>query len=102
MTVAHQIVLKPNTGADISEIVALAKESAAIWRRHGATVSFWTVTTGEMGNFVFAVRFDSYAAYGAAMDKVVADPAMMAWQTKRMKSGLTTWVRSNLVRDIEI
>jgi hypothetical protein len=71
-------------------------------RKHGGKVSYWTVIVGEIGNFVFSVNFESFAAYGAAMDKLGADPEFQAWQVKRAKAGLSTWVRSNMATEIEI
>ena len=62
--VISQTVFKPNPGADMSKLIALVAESAAIWRKHGAEVSVWTV--------------------------------------KGVASGLSTWVRSNLARQIAI
>jgi hypothetical protein len=44
----------------------------------GAEVSIWTVSAGEVGNMVFATRYDSYEAYGKCMDAVYADPAFQA------------------------
>lgn len=102
MAVVVQYVVKPNPGSDMAGIIALAKESAAIWRKHGGKASFWSVAVGEAGNFVFAINFDSFAAYGAAADKVNADPAFQTWQAKRLKSGLTSLVRANMATEIEV
>ena len=57
--VITQNVFKPNPGADMSKLNALIAESAAIWRKHGAEVSIWAVSVGEIGNMVFACRYDS-------------------------------------------
>jgi hypothetical protein len=102
MAVIVQYVSKPNQGADTAKIIESAKESAALWRKHGGEVSYWTVTAGEVGNFVFAVRFENYAAYGAAMDNAMADPAVQAWLAKRQTAGLASWVRMNVAKEIEI
>jgi hypothetical protein len=100
--VITQNVFKPNPGADMSTLMALIAESAAIWRKHGADVSIWTVSVGEIGNMVFAARYDSYEAYGKCTDAVVADPAYQAWSVKATASGVSSWVRSNLARQLDI
>ena len=100
--VMTQNVFKPNPGADMSTLMALIKESAAIWRKHGADVSVWTVSVGEIGHMVFASRYDSYEAYGKCTDAVVADPAYQAWSVKANASGVSTWVRSNLARQLDV
>jgi hypothetical protein len=41
-----------------------------------------------------------FSAYGAAIDKLNADPAFQAWQVKRAKAGLASFVRSNLAVEI--
>ena len=48
-----QVVFKPNPGADMTKLMGLVAESAAIWRKHGAEVNVWTVSAGEIGNMVF-------------------------------------------------
>jgi uncharacterized membrane protein YdcZ (DUF606 family) len=45
-----------------------------LWRKYGGKVRFWTVVVGEVGNIVFTVNFESFSAYGAAVDKLGADP----------------------------
>ena len=55
-----QVVFKPNPGADMAKLMELVAESAAIWRKHGAEVSIWAVSAGEVGNMVFATRYASY------------------------------------------
>jgi hypothetical protein len=102
MAMVAQFVVKPNPGSDPAAIIELAKESAVLWRKYGGKVRYWTVIGGEFGNFVFTVSFETFSAYGAAMDELVADPAFLAWQAKRAKAGLTTLVRSNIAREIEI
>jgi hypothetical protein len=102
MAVVVQYVSKPNPGSDLGAIVELAKESAVLWRKYGGKVSFWTVVVGEVGNIVFTVNFESFSAYGAAVDKLGADPIFQAWQAKRLKAGHATWVRSNMATEIEV
>jgi hypothetical protein len=100
--VVSQVAFKPNPGADMAKLMELVAESAAIWRRHGAEVSVWAVSTGEAGNMVFTTRYDSYEAYGKCVDAVYADPAYQAWMAKGTASGVSTWVRSNLARQLPI
>jgi hypothetical protein len=100
--VVSQVVFHPNPGADMTKLMALVAESAAIFRKHGAEVSVWAVSTGEIGNMVFTTRYESYEAYGKCADAVYADPAYQAWSQRGVASGLSTWVRSNLVRQLPI
>ena len=100
--VVSQVAFKPNPGADMAKLMELVAESAAIWRRHGAEVSVWAVSTGEAGNMVFTTRYDSYEAYGKCVDAVYADPAYQAWMAKGTASGVSKWVRSNLARQLPI
>ena len=97
-----QVVFKPNPGADMAKLMGLVAESAAIWRKHGAEVNVWTVSAGEIGNMVFSTRYDSFEAYGKCLDAVYADPDFQAWQVKGTASGLSSWVRSNLARQLQI
>ena len=97
-----QYVFKPTPGADMAALMAHIKESADLWRKHGAQVSVWVVQVGEIGNLVFACRFDSSAKLGATLDAVNADPAFTAWRMKGVKSGLATWVRSNQAYEVTI
>jgi hypothetical protein len=98
--VVTQNVFKPNPGADMSKLNALIAESAAIWRKHGADVTVWAVSVGEIGNMVFTSRYDSHEAYGKCVDAVVADADYQAWTAKATASGLSTWIRSNLARQL--
>jgi hypothetical protein len=86
----------------MTKLMALVAESAALWRKHGAEVSIWAVSAGEIGNMVFSARYDSFEAYGKCTDALYADPAFQAWQIKGTASGLSTWVRSNLARQLPI
>jgi hypothetical protein len=102
MSVVVQYVIKPNPGSDLAAIIELSKESAVLWRKYGGQVRYWSVIVGEIGNLVFTINFETFAAYGAAVDKLGADPAFQAWQMKRAKAGLSTWVRSNMATEIPI
>ena len=75
-TMLHN-VFTPTQGADMAALIGLVKESAEIWTKHGAQVSLWSVQVGEVGNMVFACRFDSSAKLGATLDTVNADPARL-------------------------
>jgi len=97
-----QVVFKPNPGADMTKLMALVAESAALWRKHGAEVSIWAVSAGEVGNMVFSARYESFEANGKCTDALYADPAFQAWQVKGTASGLSSWVRSNLARQLPI
>lgn len=100
--VVSQVVFRPNPGADMTKLMALVAESAAIFRKHGAEVSVWAISTGEIGDMVFTTRYECYEALGKCSDAVYADPAYQAWSQKGVASGLSTWVRSNLVRQLPI
>jgi hypothetical protein len=63
---------------------------------------FWSVAVGEAGNFVFSINFETFSSYGAAVDKLNADPAFQTWQAKRLKAGLTSLVCANMATEIEI
>ena len=97
-----QFVFKPNPGTDMQQLMGLVKESAELWRKHGAEVSLWSVQVGEVGNLAFTCHYESAARMGAVVDAVNADPAFVAWRAKNVKAGLATWVRSNQAYQIEI
>ena len=99
---AIQYVFKTNPGCDLAVLMPQVKEAAALWEKHGATVSFWTVAGGEVGNFVFNAMFDSFASYGQCADKLYADSAFQAWNANASKVGITSWVRSNLAREVPL
>jgi hypothetical protein len=102
MAVVVQYVVKPNPGSDLAGIFELAKESAVLWRKYGGKARLWSVNVGEAGNYVFSINFETFSAYGAAVDKLNADPAFRTWQAKRLKAGLTTLVRANMATEIDI
>ena len=100
--VVVQYVTKPKPGSDLQAIMQLSKEAATLWRKHGGNVSYWNVIGGEVGNLVFAVRFDSFEAYGRTMNAMFSDPAVMEWQAKRLKAGQADWVRANTATELDI
>ena len=55
MSVAVQYVVRPNPGTDPAKITELAKEGAALWRKHGGKVTYWAVAVGEVGNRVLSI-----------------------------------------------
>jgi hypothetical protein len=75
-----QFVFRPNPGSNLPAILELAKESANLWKKHGAAeVSLWVVQVGEIGNMAFIVRSESTAKLGATIDALNADPAFVDW-----------------------
>ena len=97
---AVQFVSKPNSGTDFAKYIAQAKTGQALWEKHGAAVSLWSVTGGEVGNIAFVAMFESFSAYGACMDKLNADPEFRAYVADLSSSGLGSWVRSNVSREL--
>lgn len=51
---------------------------------------------------VFATRYESYEAYGKCVDAVYSAPDFQAWSVRATASGLSSWVRSNLARQLPI
>jgi hypothetical protein len=97
-----QFVFKPNPGIELPALLALVKEAADLWRKHGADVSLWAVQVGEIGNMNFVARFESTAKLGSTLDAVNGDPEFFAWRAKNLKAGLSTWVRSNQAYEVPI
>lgn len=97
-----QYVFKPNPGCDTSQLMGMIKESAAIWRRHGADVRLWSVQIGEIGNLAFTAVFEANAKLGATLDALNSDPEFAAWRSKNIKAGLASWGRSNQAFEITI
>ena len=97
-----QYVFKPNPGCDMLALLEMVKESARLWKKHGAEVSLWSVQVGEIGNFAFAARCESTAKLGATLEALNNDPAMATFRVKNMKANLATWVRSNQAYEVPI
>jgi hypothetical protein len=55
-----------------------------------------------LGNYVLTVEFENAAAYAKVVDPLSADPDFRSWQASNLKSGALTWVRSNLMREIDL
>lgn len=51
---------------------------------------------------VFATRYESYEAYGKCVDRVYNDLEFQNWSARATASGLSSWVRSNLARQLPI
>jgi len=100
--VVVQITFKVNPGADVARLSGFVKESAALWRRHGAEVSFWTVSAGEVGNMTLACQFESFEKYGRCADAFYTDPVFQDWSVRSTAAGLASWVRSNIAREIPL
>jgi len=100
--VVLQVVSRPLPGADMSVVISNMKEAAELWRKHGAEVKCYTVSAGEVGNVVFAARWDSYTAYGQALDAMVGEQSIQALMAKMNASGTAEWVRSNLARELPV
>jgi hypothetical protein len=62
----------------------------------------WSVTSGELGNYVLVVQFENAAEYAKVVDPLSADPEFRRWQAGNVQSGAFTWVRSNLAREVDL
>jgi hypothetical protein len=103
MAYEARYVFKPNPGADLDGIVNAMKQCAALWKKHGASMPrLWAVTSGELGQYVLSVQFESAAAYAKVVDPLSADPDFRRWQAGNVKTGALTWVRSNTLREVEL
>ena len=101
-SVILQIVTKPLPGADMGKVMSHMKDAAEVWRSSGADVKIYTVSVGEIGNMVFAARWDNFSAYGKSLDKMVGEQSVQALVARIVGSGTTEWVRSNLARELPI
>jgi hypothetical protein len=99
---AIQFVTRINPGADIAAFKTNVQTSLNIWRKHCADPTVWAVSAGEIGNWVFSVVFESLDAYGKCMDSLKSNSEFQKWQLELTKAGLATWVRSNLVRKVDM
>ncbi|MGJ4910938.1 hypothetical protein ACQR10_28410 [Bradyrhizobium sp. HKCCYLRH2060] len=102
MAVVAQYIVKPQPGSDLAELINMTAEIAALWRTFGGNVKLWSPSVGEVGNLVLAVGFQTFKAYGDAVDKLYASKAFHDWQAKRLKSGMTEWVRDSVAVEISI
>ena len=103
MAYEARYVLRPTPGADLEVVMNEMREGARLWQKHGAPrPKLWIVTAGEMGNYVFSVTFPNAAEYAKVVDPLSADPEFRRWQAGNAKSGALTWMRSNLLRELDL
>lgn len=103
MAYEARYVFKPNPGADLDAVMKVMKDVAALWRKHGALAPrLWSITAGELGNYVLVVQFKNAAEYAKVVDSLSADAKFRRWQARNVAQGQITWVRSNLAREVEL
>ena len=103
MAYEARYVFRPNPGADMGDVMKAIEEGAALWRKHGApNPRLWTISAGEIGNYVLVVQFENAAEYAKVVDPLSADPKFRRWQARNVAAGNITWVRSNLARELPL
>jgi hypothetical protein len=103
MAYEARYVFRPNAGADLGTVLEAMKQVASLWQKHGAPKPrLWTVTSGELGNYVLTVEFKNAAEYAKVVDPLSADPDFRRWQADNVKAGALSWVRSNLMRQVDL
>lgn len=103
MAYEARYVLRPTPGADLELVMNEMREGAKLWQKHGAPrPKLWIVTAGEMGNYVLSVTFENAAEYAKVVDPLSADPEFRRWQAGNAKAGALTWMRSNLLRELNL
>ncbi|MEZ5650927.1 MAG: hypothetical protein R3E87_10310 [Burkholderiaceae bacterium] len=100
MTVLCEWVFKINPGTDPAITIESAKRAMAVWRKHGANPRLYTVAFGEVGCMSVKTEFAGYAEYGRIHDLVATDPDIRAWSTQNEREGGSTWIRSNILREV--
>ena len=100
MAVVVQYVFKAVPGKSLAGLIENMNTGAALWKKHGASPRLWSVSVGEIGNFAFSSEFKSFVEYGKCVDALNADPKFQAWRAKTQESGVSEWVRSNLLREL--
>jgi len=100
MAIVVQYTFKALPGKSLAKLMENLNAGAALWKKHGASPRLWAVSVGEIGNMAFSTEFKNFAEYGKCVDKLNADPAFQAWRAKNQESGLSEWVRSNLLREL--
>lgn len=69
--------------SSMETMMAAVEEGAVIWKRAGAKHIMLTSMAGTgVGQFAFAMAFESGAEYGEILDKVSQDGEFAAWQAK--------------------
>jgi hypothetical protein len=103
MAYEARYVFRPNPGADMAAVMEAMQQGTALWRKHGAaSPRLWSITSGELGNYVLSVQFENAAEYAKVVDPLSADPEFRSWQARNVKAGHITWVRSNLARELAL
>jgi hypothetical protein len=46
--------------------------------------------------------FPNFKAYGECIDQLAADSDFQAWTANNVESGLSSWVRSNIAREVPL
>ena len=101
--VRRRYVFRPTAGADLGAIVNAMKQCAALWQKHGAPKPpLWTVASGELGNYALTIEFKNAGEYAKAADPLSADPEFRRWQANNVQAGAINWVRSNLMREVDL
>jgi hypothetical protein len=103
MAYEARYVFRPTAGADFGAVMNAMKQCAALWRKHGAArPRLWSVAAGELGNYVLTLEFENAADYARAADPLSADPDFRRWQADNVRAGAIDWVRSNLMREMDL
>lgn len=103
MAYEARYLFKAGTGADMAAVTEYVRQGADLWAKHGAArPTLWSVTSGEIGQYVLVVRFDDAAAYGRVADALAADPAFRSWQAHNTRNNTVVWQPSKLVRELPI
>jgi hypothetical protein len=95
-----QHVFKAVAGKCLAGLVEYINTGASLWNKHGPTPRLWSVAIGEIENMAFSAGFSMTAEYGKCYDALSADPVFQAWPAKSQESGVSEWVRSNLLREM--
>lgn len=103
MAYEARYVFRPTPGADLEVVMKEMQEGTKLWQKHGAPKpKLWIVTAGELGNYVLSVTFANAAEYAKVVDQLSADPEFRQWQAGNVKAGAMTWIRSNLMRELDL
>ena len=100
MAIVVQYVFKAVPGKSLAALVENVSKGAALWKKHGASPRIWSVAVGEIGNFAFSAEFKNVTEYGKCYDALTADQAFQKWRAASQESGVSEWVRSNLLREM--
>jgi hypothetical protein len=103
MAYEARYVFRPNAGADLGVVMSAMKQCITLWQKHGAPKPrLWGVGAGELGNYVLSVEFANATEYAKVVDPLSADPEFRRWQAQNVQAGALSWVRSNLLREIDL